>query len=82
MLGSHFDTVPDAGRYDGALGVLAGIATVERLRRRRHAASRVALEVVAFADEEGARFGTAYLGSSVLAGSFDSSDLRRVDPTE
>jgi allantoate deiminase len=78
LLGSHLDTVPDAGRWDGALGVLAGVAAVERL----HAAGErlpFALEVVAFADEEGARFGTAYLGSSVLAGSFDGTALRRVD---
>jgi allantoate deiminase len=78
MIGSHLDTVPDAGRYDGALGVLAGIAVAERLRER---AGRLpfALEVVAFADEEGSRFGTAFLGSSVLAGGFDASTLRRVD---
>ncbi|MGH2782382.1 MAG: allantoate amidohydrolase [Thermoleophilaceae bacterium] len=78
LLGSHLDTVPDAGRYDGALGVLAGIAAVERLRAD---GSRLPfpLEVVAFADEEGSRFGTAYLGSSVLAGCFDASALGRVD---
>ena len=78
LLGSHFDTVPDAGRYDGALGVLAGIATIERLGAG-HTRLPFALEVVAFADEEGARFGTAYLGSSVLAGSFDEGELRRAD---
>jgi allantoate deiminase len=76
MLGSHLDTVPDAGRYDGALGVLAGIAVAERLRERE---LPFALEVVAFADEEGSRFGTAFLGSSVLAGSFDRETLGRVD---
>ncbi|MET0511055.1 MAG: M20/M25/M40 family metallo-hydrolase, partial [Thermoleophilaceae bacterium] len=78
LLGSHLDTVPDAGRYDGALGVLAGIAAVERLVT---AGTRLpfALEVVAFADEEGARFGTAFLGSSVLAGGFDTATLERAD---
>jgi allantoate deiminase len=78
LLGSHLDTVPDAGRWDGALGVLTGVAAVERL----HAAGErlpFALEVVAFADEEGARFGTAYLGSSALAGSFDGTALGRLD---
>jgi allantoate deiminase len=78
LLGSHIDTVRDAGRYDGVLGVLVAIAVVERLR----AAGRrppVPLEVVAFADEEGTRFGTAFLGSSVLAGRFDPADLSRVD---
>lgn len=78
LLGSHLDTVPDAGRYDGALGVLAAIAAVEWLRA---AGSELgcAVEVVAFADEEGARFGTAYLGSSVLAGRFDPGGLGRRD---
>ena len=78
LLGSHLDTVPDAGRYDGALGVLAGIAAVERLQAD---GTRLpfAIEVVAFADEEGARFGTAFLGSSVLAGRFDPASLRRAD---
>jgi allantoate deiminase len=78
MLGSHFDTVRDAGRWDGTLGVLVAIAVVERLQAaaRRPA---VPLEVVAFADEEGTRFGTAFLGSSVLAGSFEAADLERVD---
>ena len=76
LLGSHLDTVPDAGRYDGALGVLAGIAVAERLRG---AELPFALEVVAFADEEGSRFGTAFLGSSVLAGSFDAAVLSRTD---
>jgi allantoate deiminase len=78
VLGSHLDTVRDAGRWDGALGVLSAIAVVERL----HAAGMrppVPLEVVGFADEEGARFGTGFLGSSVLAGSFDEADLERVD---
>jgi allantoate deiminase len=79
MVGSHLDTVPDAGRYDGALGVLAAIAVVEGL----HAAGRrlpFAVEVAGFADEEGTRFGTAFLASSVLAGTFDPGALRRVDP--
>ena len=78
LIGSHLDTVPDAGRYDGALGVLAGIATVERLRGEGRRLP-FALEVVAFADEEGARFGTAFLGSSVLAGTFATGDLARRD---
>ena len=56
MLGSHLDTVVDAGRYDGPLGVLVALEAVERVARP--------VEVVGFADEEGVRFGTAYLGSS------------------
>jgi allantoate deiminase len=78
LLGSHLDTVPDAGRYDGALGVLAAIAVVERLGERAGELP-FALEVVAFADEEGSRFGTAFLGSSVLSGSFDPAALARLD---
>ena len=69
MLGSHLDTVRDAGRYDGPLGVLVALAAVERLGE----ALPFAIEVVGFADEEGVRFGTAYLGSSAVAGPFDSA---------
>jgi allantoate deiminase len=73
MLGSHLDTVVDAGRYDGPLGVLIAIEAAERVPRD--------LEVVGFADEEGVRFGTAYLGSSAMAGRFDPAwrDLRDGD---
>jgi allantoate deiminase len=71
MLGSHLDTVIDAGRYDGPLGVLVAIEVAERVPS--------ALEVVGFADEEGVRFGTAYLGSSPLAGRFDPQWLERRD---
>ena len=78
VLGSHLDTVRDAGRFDGALGVLCGLAAVERL-----VAGGVrlpfALEVVGFADEEGVRYGAAFLGSTALAGSFDQSYLALVD---
>ena len=65
VLGSHLDTVIDAGRYDGPLGVLAAIALVERLPELPFA-----VEVVGFADEEGVRYPTSFLGSSALAGSF------------
>ena len=71
MLGSHLDTVVDAGRYDGPLGVLVALEAVERVARP--------IEVVGFADEEGVRFGTAYLGSSALAGRFDPAWLELRD---
>jgi allantoate deiminase len=71
MLGSHLDTVVDAGRYDGPLGVLIAIEAAERVPRD--------LEVVGFADEEGCRFGTAYLGSSAMTGRFDPAWLDRRD---
>jgi allantoate deiminase len=76
MLGSHIDTVRDAGRYDGPLGVLVALACAERLRE---AALPFALEVAAFADEEGVRYGTGYLGSSVPAGRFDEAWRERID---
>src|SRR3954447_1969892 len=72
VLGSHLDTVRDAGRYDGMLGVLGALACAE-------AAGPGPLEVIAFADEEGVRFGTAYLGSAAVAGRFDPQWLGRRD---
>lgn len=78
VLGSHLDTVRDAGRYDGILGVLAALACVERLHGRGERPP-FSVELAAFADEEGLRFGTAYLGSSVYAGAFDPSWLELHD---
>jgi len=75
LLGSHLDTVIDAGRYDGIVGVLMAIETVKLLRRETDdgAVSPLpfALEVLAFSDEEGTRFGKALLGSSAVAGEWD-----------
>ncbi|MBG6056225.1 allantoate deiminase [Salinibacterium sp. CAN_S4] len=68
LLGSHIDTVPDAGRYDGMLGVLLAIAVAGRIEA---GTLPFALEVVAFSDEEGTRFGTALLGSRAVAGTWD-----------
>ncbi|WGL52625.1 allantoate amidohydrolase [Nocardioides sp. BP30] len=68
LLGSHLDTVPDAGSYDGMLGVLMAIAVAQRLR---DVELPFALEVVGFSDEEGARFGKALLGSQAAAGTWD-----------
>src|SRR6185436_15969401 len=67
----------DAGRYDGMLGVLVALAVVESVRER--SGPPFALEVLGFADEEGVRYGIAYLGSSVVAGTFDRSALDRRD---
>jgi allantoate deiminase len=78
VVGSHLDTVPDAGRFDGALGILAGLAVVERLAGRGERLLR-ALEIVAFAEEEGVRFGTAYLGSAAYTGAFDPGWLDLAD---
>jgi allantoate deiminase len=78
LIGSHLDTVRDAGRYDGTLGVLIGIACTECLRDRG-AALPYAIEVVAFADEEGTRYGTSYLGSRAFTGCFEQGWLERRD---
>ena len=67
MVGSHLDTVPDGGKYDGAVGCMGGLAVCETLiqdgRKLKHP-----LEVVVFTDEEGFRFGSGLLGSSALCG--------------
>jgi allantoate deiminase len=70
LLGSHVDTVPDAGRYDGMLGVLLAIAVAARVRAGGIPLP-FALEVIAFSDEEGTRFGNALLGSRAIAGSWN-----------
>ena len=76
VLGSHLDTVVDAGRYDGPLGVLTAIAVLERMWDR---ALPYAVEVIAFADEEGVRYGTTFLGSSAVAGRFAPAWLALAD---
>ncbi|MDP9290924.1 MAG: M20/M25/M40 family metallo-hydrolase, partial [Verrucomicrobiota bacterium] len=78
LLGSHLDTVRDAGKYDGPLGVLVALACVEHLR-----AMRISLpfhvEIAGFADEEGVRYQSTYLGSRALAGTLSERDLSRTD---
>jgi allantoate deiminase len=74
ILGSHLDTVRDAGKYDGILGVMVALACVQQLHNRGESLP-FSIEVVAFADEEGLRFGTTFLGSSVYAGAFDKKLL-------
>ena len=78
LLGSHLDTVRDAGKYDGPLGVLAALAVVERLR-----AEKIALpfhiEVIGFSDEEGVRYQTTYLGSRSMAGTLTKRDLALIE---
>jgi allantoate deiminase len=78
LLGSHLDTVRDAGAFDGPLGVITAIALVQRLREEGITLP-FALDVLGFADEEGLRFGTAYLGSRAVAGTFDPSLLDALD---
>ncbi|MFI6424389.1 Zn-dependent hydrolase [Promicromonospora sp. NPDC050880] len=76
VLGSHLDTVPDAGRYDGMLGVVLAIAVAHRLR---HTVLPFALEVVGFSDEEGTRFGKALLGSCAASGQWDAAWWEQTD---
>ena len=78
MLGSHLDTVRDAGKYDGMLGVVAAIECVADLSAR---AVRLpfAIEVIGFADEEGVRFSATLLGSRAVAGTFDPAWLDKSD---
>jgi allantoate deiminase len=76
MIGSHIDTVPDAGAYDGVLGVVmalefVGIAKAQQLP--------LAIEVISFSDEEGVRFGVPFIGSRAVAGRFDPALLERKD---
>src|SRR5919109_4221885 len=67
-MGSHLDTVPNAGAFDGVLGVVIAVALVELLKGRRLSYD---IEVIGFSDEEGTRFGKPFLGSSGFAGTFD-----------
>jgi allantoate deiminase len=78
IFASHLDTVRDAGKYDGILGVMVALACVQQLHDRGERLP-FAVEVVAFADEEGLRFGTTFLGSSAYAGAFDSRRLTLED---
>jgi allantoate deiminase len=77
MLGSHIDTVRDAGRFDGALGVVTAIEVVRAAAKagRRFA---FAVEVIAFGDEEGVRFPSTLGGARALAGTFDPRALDEV----
>ena len=70
MLGSHYDTVRDAGKWDGPLGLITAISCVAQLHRRGKRLP-FAIEVTGFADEEGVRFASTLLGSRAVAGTFD-----------
>lgn len=76
LIGSHLDTVPNGGKYDGALGVLAGLAVAESLGDQ---VLPFAVDVIGFSEEEGVRFATPYLGSAATAGTFDPDWLERKD---
>jgi allantoate deiminase len=78
LIGSHLDTVPDGGIYDGILGVTTGLAVVEELARQ---GKRLPfnIEVLAFADEEGVRFPSTFSSSKAVAGRFDEKLLQEKD---
>ncbi|MGA2354433.1 MAG: allantoate amidohydrolase [Terriglobales bacterium] len=76
LMGSHLDTVPNAGAYDGILGVVLAIAILSACDGHRYP---FAIEVVGFSEEEGVRFGTPFIGSRALVGSLDEELLNRKD---
>jgi allantoate deiminase len=78
MLGSHYDTVRDAGKWDGPLGLITAISCVGAMHRRGQRWP-FAIEVIGFADEEGVRFASTLLGSRAVAGTFDESVLGAKD---
>ena len=72
VIGSHLDTVPNAGAFDGILGVVLGVALVEAIGDSH---SGPALEVIGFSEEEGVRFGIPFIGSRAVAGTLDDTIL-------
>jgi hydantoinase/carbamoylase family amidase len=78
VIGSHYDTVVDAGKYDGRLGILTGLVVIEHLHRTGRRLP-FALELIAFSEEEGLRYSASYIGSTAVAGSFDRGLLGRRD---
>ena len=78
VIASHIDTVVNAGRFDGPLGVLMGLDLIENVIAAK-AELPFHIELIAFSDEEGVRFHTTYLGSKVVAGTFDPALLDKQD---
>jgi allantoate deiminase len=78
VIASHFDTVINAGKYDGPLGIIMALDLVENIRSA-NLSLPFHIEVIAFSEEEGVRFHTAYLGSQVVAGAFKTRLLETKD---
>jgi len=76
LIGSHLDTVPNAGAFDGILGVVLGVAIIEELHGQH---LPFAIEVIGFSEEEGVRFSKPFLGSLALIGKLDADTLARKD---
>jgi allantoate deiminase len=75
LIGSHLDTVPRAGAFDGLLGVVLGVALVEMLEGRH---LPFVIEVIGFSEEEGVRFGVPFIGSRALIGDIDNELLATI----
>ncbi|HVQ53464.1 MAG TPA: M20/M25/M40 family metallo-hydrolase, partial [Mycobacterium sp.] len=75
VTGSHLDSVPDGGAFDGPLGVVSAFAAID-IVRERGVVPRVPVAVVAFSDEEGARFGVACIGSQLSTGALSAEKAR------
>ena len=78
MIGSHLDTVVNAGKYDGVLGVMLGLAVAELIGQSNQSLN-FELMVVGFSEEEGVRFNRPYIGSSAIAGCFEPAVLDLTD---
>jgi N-carbamoyl-L-amino-acid hydrolase len=78
LLGSHYDTVRDGGKYDGRLGILVPLALIEHLHRSQQRLP-FNIELLCFSEEEGVRFPIGYLGSQAIAGKFDPKNLDKTD---
>ena len=78
LLGSHLDTVRDAGKYDGLLGVMVALTCLERLAARGERLP-FNIELLGFADEEGLRYQSVYIGSKAITGRFDPQALALLD---
>jgi allantoate deiminase len=84
LIGSHLDTIANAGAFDGILGVVMGVALVEEIAEHTSQTSTAlpfAIEVIGFSEEEGVRFAKPFLGSLALIGELDAETLARTDPT-
>ena len=81
LIGSHLDTIANAGAYDGVLGVVMGVTLVEALVQQSAAGQQLpyAIEVIGFSEEEGVRFAKPFLGSLALIGELDGETLARTD---
>ena len=76
LVGSHLDSVPNGGRYDGVLGVLIALAAAEQCRSE---GLPFHVDVIGFSEEEGVRYSMPYLGSNAVAGRFDVNWFDRID---